>query len=193
MPFQPTSAACSKPVNALTLKYFFPGALICTIRMWIQGGQWHASYRKLWWELTYVYIFVGWDLVVWLSLPKSQQSWVRSHHPSTEYIESEGRQMGCWITYIKRKRKKYIFVVFLSEVHRPEPFSVGLYKERCFFSLSCSMAQREDKIRKTDLFQCPAYLICCLSTKYLSAGLMAVQCAVCAITGRSPGLRPQRP
>jgi len=69
------------------------------------------------------------------------------------------------------------------------PFPERLYEERCVFSLSHSMAQRQDKIGKTDLFQCAAYLICCLSTKYLSAGLMAVQCAVCAITG-DPGVTP---
>ncbi len=39
---------------------------------------------------------------VWLSMPKSQQSWVRSQHP-IDTLASEGGQMKqCWITYIMK-------------------------------------------------------------------------------------------
>ena len=68
-------------------------------------------------------------------------------------------------------------------------------EKTCLLELtSMKTAQRENKIRKIDLFQCPAYLICCLSSKYLSGGLMGVQCAVCAVqcalSQGDPGVTP---
>jgi hypothetical protein len=48
-----------------------------------------------------------------LSMPKSQQSWVR-FPVFSDTVESEGRQIKqCWITYIKRKIKKKPLVNYI--------------------------------------------------------------------------------
>jgi hypothetical protein len=64
-------------------------------------------------------------------MPKSQESWIRSQHPSSDTVESEGRQIKqCWITYTEKiKRRKH-------SKRKPGTDSV-FNKRRAWRPLSC--------------------------------------------------------